>query len=101
MANAYVSAEAITLGEVIHMAIEQGYAVDVTHKDGKGRPVMINLLSADEDYWCREMSEEKSANGETHIGSMGDPRLANLNMVEEGSEDYNIVCHGHPEGVEW
>ncbi len=101
MANAYVSAETITLGEVIHLAIEQGYTIDVTHKDGSGGPVMISLLSSDGEDWCREMSEEKSANGKTHIGSMGDPRLANLNMVEEGSEDYNIVCHGHSEGVEW
>lgn len=98
MATAHVSAEPFTLVEVIQLAENQGFTVEISHKDSEGRPTMINLLSADGEGGCHSMSEEDSADGDTHVGSMGDPELDDFEMVAEGSEEYNIICYGDREG---
>lgn len=97
MANAYVSVEPFTLSEVIRLAENQGYEVEITHRDRKGRPTMIDLTSADGEDDCHEMGEEESAEGETHVGSMGNPMIAGFEMAEEGSQEYNLICYGDPE----
>ncbi len=88
MATAHISVEPMTLEEVIELAEAQGYAVTVE----PGTPASINLLSEDERHGCYGMSEEVGLDGETHVGSMGDPKLDGLEMAGEGSEDYLAIC---------
>ncbi|WP_155988103.1 hypothetical protein [Brevundimonas sp. EAKA] len=88
MATGYISVEPMTLAEVIELAEAQGYTVTVE----AGTPTSINLLSEDERYGCYGMSEEVGLDGETHIGSMGNPKLDGLEMAGEGSEDYVAIC---------
>lgn len=88
MATGYISVEPMTLAEVIELAEEQGYAVTVE----PGTPTSINLLSKDKRDGCYGMSEEVVLDGETHVGSMGDPNLDGLEMAGEGSEEYIAIC---------
>lgn len=88
MATGYISVEPMTLEEVIELAESQGYAVTVEH----GTPTSINLLAADERQGCYGMSEEVGNDGETYVGSMGDPKLDGLEMAADGSEDYEAIC---------
>ena len=78
----------MNLAEVIELAEEQSYTVTVE----PGTPTSINLLSEDERDGCYGMSEEVGLDGETHVGSMGNPKLDGLVMAGEGSEDYVAIC---------
>lgn len=88
MATAHISVEPMTLEEVTELAEAQGYTVTVE----PGTPTSISLLSEDERYGCYGMSEEVGVDGETHVGSMGDPKLDGLEMAGEGSDDYVAIC---------
>ena len=94
MSTVHVSVEPVTLAEVIRLATERGYTVDVTHQNEAGTPVMIDLTMPDGEHGCHEMSEEQSVEGQTHVGCMSDPQIDGLTMAAEGTEMYNLVCNG-------
>ena len=98
MANAYVTAEPITLAKVIEAATSEGFTVEVTHRHEDGRPGMISLKSADGKYGCYGMSEEESVHGEIHVGCMRDPRLNDIEMVECGTYEYEDICGSSDDG---
>ena len=86
MANCYITARPCTLKKFVRAAKRQGFKIEwheegkclrgIIHKDGRG---------------CYGIVEEEHF-GETYIGTMGNPHLREIELVDEGSDEYRNIC---------
>lgn len=102
MANCYITVEPCTIEEFLETANSQGFT---TEDDGTNPEKLsggFNILHPD-GRGCFAVGEEEYG-GEIYVGTMNNPKLDGILMVDEGSDRYREICgdeyEAEAEGVE-